>query len=123
MNYFRKRKELGYYYRKNGSFIDESDIEIICVLIRNFININLEHHPYYVYKQNPNHLFIYCNTNVYIEIIDEDLINQLEKSRIIDDLWLVMNKIIKEMPSQESSIIQKEELIRKKVRFKEKHFS
>lgn len=48
-----------------------------------------------------------------------DLIHQLEKMRILDDLWLMMHGVIEKMPLQEESMSEKEELKRKRVKYLE----
>lgn len=116
-NSLRIQRQLGYYYRKSGHVIDELDVENICNIIRKFINHNLENHPRYEYNDI---LRIKCNKKIYLEIKDGDLIDQLEKKRIINDLWLVINGIIEKMPSQEESILQKEELKRKRIKYLER---
>lgn len=115
------QKQLGYYYRKSKNKIAKEDIAIICKIIRYFINANLINHPRYEYL---NGLKIKCDTKSFIEILDNDLIYELEKARIIDDLWLVMNGIIDKMPLQEDSIKEKEVLKRKRIKYlEEKNFS
>lgn len=116
-NSLRIQRQLGYYYRKSGHVIDELDVENICNIIRKFINHNLENHPRYEYNDI---LRIKCDKKIYLEIKDGDLIDQLEKKRIINDLWLVMNGVIEKMPSQEESILQKEELKRKRIKYLER---
>lgn len=118
-NSLRIKRQLGYYYRKNNSNIDEVDVWNICNIIRHFINSNIKSHPRYEYNET---LKIICNPNVFLEIEDSDLIDQLEKKRILDDLWLVMHGVIKKMPLQEESLNKKEELKRKRRKYlKEKN--
>ncbi len=106
--------QLGYYYRKLNNIIEEGDLKLICKLIREFIHLNLEKHYEVHYHYTSYQLFIRCNSNSYIEIIDSDLIREIEHARILDDLWLVNHGIIATMPLQEESITKKEELKRKK---------
>lgn len=116
-NSLRIQRQLGYYYRKSGHVIDELDVENICNIIRKFINHNLENHPRYEYNDI---LRIKCDKKILLEIRDGDLIDQLEKKRVLNDLWLVMNGVIEKMPSQEESILQKEELKRKRIKYLER---
>ncbi len=116
-NSLRIQRQLGYYYRKSGHVIDELDVANICNIIRKFINHNLENHPRYEYNDI---LRIKCDKKIHLEIKDGDLIDQLEKKRILDDLWLVMNGVIEKMPLQEESILQKEELKRKRIKYLER---
>lgn len=116
-NSLRIQRQLGYYYRKSGHVIDELDVANICNIIRKFINHNLENHPRYEYNDI---LRIKCDKKIQLEIKDGDLIDQLEKKRILDDLWLVMNGVIEKMPLQEESILQKEELKRKRIKYLER---
>ncbi len=122
-NLFHIQKQLGYYYKKIGNKIDESDLCLLFSIIRYFINQNLENNPNYEYKQNSQktsyHLRIHCNLKSYIEIIDDDLIREIEKSRILDDLWLLQHALIEKMPLQEDSIASKEELKRKRRKYLE----
>lgn len=115
-NFLRIQKQLEYYYRKSGNIIDAIDLENICKIIREFINFNLENHPRYEYS---NILRIKCDKKITLEVKDVDLIHQLEKMRILDDLWLVMHGIIEKMPLQEESMSEKEELKRKRVKYLE----
>lgn len=116
-SYLNIAKQLGYYYRKNNHEIDQDDLQIIFSLIRYFINTNIDSNPYYEYTKD--FLFIKCNKNAFIEINDVDLIDEIEKSRILDDLWLVMHNLIPKMPLQEESIKEKEELKRIRTRYLE----
>lgn len=116
-SYFNIQKQLGFYYRKNNHLIDEVDLQIIFSLIRYFINCNLENNPYYEYMKD--FLFIKCNKNACIEINDLDLIEKIEKARILDDLWLVMHNLIERMPNQEESLNQKENLKRIRTKYLE----
>lgn len=125
-NYFRHiEKELGYYYRKNNGQIDKNDLWTIFTIIRYFINKNLRNNPYYIYNSNPQKkkdiLVIRGNENSFIEIEDQDLIREIEKARIIDDLWLLMHNVIDKMPLQEESISEKEVLKRKRMKYLEEN--
>lgn len=120
-NSLRIQKQLGYYYRKNDHTIDEIELWNICNIIRQFINLNLENHPSYEYSDI---LRIKCDDKICLELRDDDLIDQLEKMRILDDLWLVMHGVINQMPLQEESMSEKEELKRKRVKYlQDKNFS
>ncbi len=133
-NMLRIQKQLGYYYRKSKKEIDASDLYIVLKLIRLFINSNLEFNPKYSYQTNYSklsseemalsklkfrtiNLKIECDTKAFIEITDEDLITEIEHARILDDLWLVMNGVIKQMPLQEDSLKEKEFLLERKRKF------
>lgn len=115
-NSLRIQKQLEYYYRKNGHDIDEVDLWTICNIIRNFVDMNLNYHPWYEYS---NILRIKCDKKIMLEVKDFDLIHQLEKMRILDDLWLVMRGVIEKMPLQEESLSEKEKLKRKRVKYLE----
>lgn len=115
-NSLRIQRQLGYYYRKNGHIIDEIDLWNICNIIRRFINSNLENHPKHEYSDM---LRIKCDKKITLEVKDIDLIHQLEKMRILDDLWLVMQGVIEKMPLQEESMSEKEELKRKRIKYLE----
>lgn len=112
--HLRIRKQFGYYYQKYGNGFDETDLKSICFLIRLFINTNLEFCPKYYYVQSTQfsreNLIIVCTNGIFIEIPDRDLIDAIEKARIIDDLWLLMHGLIKEMPTQEESLENKDYL-------------
>lgn len=112
------KKQLSYYYMKVDKRIDQSDLWLICTIIRYFINSNLKNNPYYEYKSN--NLFIYCNAMVCIEIRDSDLVKEIEIARILDDLWLLNHALIDKMPLQEESIAKKEELKRKRIKYLER---
>lgn len=121
----KKLKCLCYSYRKINAVIDEIDLWTILNLIRLFINSNLPYQPKYEYitkeDQNSNKvshtLKIGCNTNAFIEIKDNELITQIEKNRIIDDLWLVMHHVIDKMPIQEESMAEKEVLLERRRKY------
>lgn len=121
--YFHKQKQLEYYYRKTKEGIDEWDLWTLFSIIRAFINQNVEYSPSYVYKNvhhYESHLLIQCNKKACIEIMERDLIKEIEKSRILDDLWLLQNRIISKMPLQYESMCRKKELKRKKAEYLER---
>lgn len=107
-SYLQKRRELGIYYRESQGNIDRIDLSLILSLIRYFINAHLGVSLYYKYEGYK--LFIGVVNGPYIGMKNENLIDAIEKSRILDDLWLLMHGLIKEMPSQEESIENKEML-------------
>lgn len=99
-----KEKQLGYYYRKKDGIIDKDDLASILYLIRYFINCNLDRKPNYEYRLDCNYktsaLYIKCDSGEKIEIVDNDLIDIIEKTGLIDDLWRVKNQKIDKMPKQ-----------------------
>ncbi len=128
-HHLRIEKQFSYYYQKSGRKIETEDLKGICYLIRLLINSNLESSPYYFYLPSYNNipskefeeetfkletkaLYILCKNGTFIEIRDLDLIYALEKSRILDDLWLLMHGLIDTMPTQEESM-EKREMLRK----------
>lgn len=120
--YIQTTKQLGYYYRKSKNRIDEWDLWTLLAIIREYINLNIENNPYYEYNKKEHkeyYLIIHGSAKSYIEIKDQDLIIEIEKSRLLDDLWLVMHGVIEKMPLQEESISEKEELKRKRVKYLE----
>lgn len=107
------QNQLGYYYQNINGKILESDLWLICTIIREFINNSIINNEEVTYLYTKSELFIRNNSS-YIEISDSDLIRELEHNRIIDDLWLVNKKVIDCMPTQEESMTTKENLKRKR---------
>ena len=123
--HLRIQKQFSYYYQKSGNKIETADLKGICYLIRLFINSHLEFHPRYFYPTNYSNLTseemakvtfpletkglnILCDNGAFIEISDLDLIDAIEKSRILDDLWLLRHGLIDTLPTQEESLEKKE---------------
>ena len=106
--YLQKRHELGIYYQESLGKIDSMDLILILNVIRLFINSHLSFSLYYKYEECK--LFLGATNGDFIEMKNENLITAVERGRIIDDLWLLMHGLIKEMPTQEESMANKEML-------------
>lgn len=106
-----KRRQLGYYYPKVDGKIPEEDSRIIIDLLRYFVNCHLEEKPYYHYEINgkwqTEALKIISNTGREIEILDNDLIDIIEKDGFIDDLKRLKDGKIKEMSKINHPSLQK----------------
>lgn len=93
-----KEKYLGYHYEKGNPL----DYFIISDLIRYFINSHIEENPKYIYNEDAQYqtvsLKICFESGKVIEIIGNDLIDFLEKNRLIDDLYDLNKKDINKMP-------------------------
>lgn len=106
-----KRRQLGYYYSKVNGKILEEDSRIIIDLLRYFVNCHLEEKPYYHYEINgkwqTQALKIISNTGREIEILDNDLIDIIEKDGVIDDLKKLKDGKIREMSKINHPSLQK----------------
>jgi len=94
----QKKNHLAYYYHVGENGIEGDDLTNISDIIRYYINRNLENSPNYRYHHDhrgvTTGLDVYFTSlgykgRKYIDIIDSNLIDYLEKDGLIDDLYRV----------------------------------
>ncbi len=100
-----KERCLEYFYQKNDHQINPEDLPLILNFIVIFINYNLDKDPQYQYQINGKYqtsaLTIFCANHDKIIIEDNDLIEIIEKSGLIDYLWEIIHKKRTIMPITE----------------------
>ena len=85
-----KIKQLGYYYRKENDWVDQTDVEsiiqIICLFIKKHLNENIQYTYHLDSRYQTQSLIIFTDAKKSIEIKGETLIDKIEKFGIIDNL-------------------------------------